>query len=62
MTPDEPCSADIDDCDGERHVCGDCGGDGWTEDDDGVNGVEDVMCSTCQGKGGWPCPSAANIR
>lgn len=51
------CHADPNDCDGTVHVCWDCGGEGWIEEDDGLE-IEERTCQTCRGRGGWPCPAA----
>jgi hypothetical protein len=55
-----------DDCDGEWHGCPDCEA-GYVLDDCFEDSCcclhpeldHDVIpCSTCEGKGGWPCPDA----
>lgn len=41
-------------CDLDWQECHECGGDGYYEDDsDPLWGVEQVLCSTCEGHGGW---------
>lgn len=42
------CGADI-----EWVACNKCEGDGFIEDDDGVNSPEWEQCPECQGWGGW---------
>lgn len=44
------------DCDGERHECWNCGGDGWEESEDWQDWGAETMCWTCHSVGSWPCP------
>lgn len=52
-------------CDGERHECWSCGGEGYVLDDcfedscccaDPETDHDTVACEQCSGAGGWPCP------
>jgi hypothetical protein len=54
MTADV-CSSE--DCDGSRHVCWDCGGDGFVESEDWQDWGAENMCRTCRNVGSWPCPA-----
>jgi hypothetical protein len=52
-------SADVctsEDCNGERHECWNCGGDGFVESDDWQDWGGEGMCQTCGNVGSWPCP------
>lgn len=66
---DVPCQEPLDNCDGQWHVCWRCGGDGiiiadciedscCCVDHEEEHGEE--PCYNCDGKGGYPCPSAAS--
>ena len=59
----EPCPPE---CDGERHECYACGGEGLVLDDcfedscpcaDPETDHDIVECEVCRGAGGWPCPA-----
>ena len=64
------CNADIDECDGERHICFDCGGEGLILDScfedtcccsDPEFQHETLTCLTCNGIGSYPCPSWVQV-
>ena len=56
------------DCDGQWHPCQDCE-DGYVLDDcfedacccaESEISHDTIVCPTCEGKGGWPCPTLVN--
>lgn len=50
---------DPNDCDGEWHICWNCGGMGWVfEEEEDIEDGDMVCCHVCHGKEGWPCPRA----
>lgn len=56
----DPCNPES--CDGERHICPDCEGEGnvFVESEDPNDFGEGSWrnCTTCKGDGGWDCPRA----